>query len=88
MAMHARSGPVSVAGKGVRVRRLRRDEGVAEAHRRFGDLDIPARLAGSLYALGPIAGGLPSGISDERAVPAPPDPPPAPAQLHEPGPSR
>jgi hypothetical protein len=64
MTKHARSGAVSVADKGVRVRQLRRDEGVAEAHRRFGGLDIPASLAGTLCALGltVLLAGLLTGI--------------------------
>jgi hypothetical protein len=101
MAKHARSGPVSVADKGVRVRRLRRDEGVAEAHRRFGGLDIPASLAGTLCALGltVLLARLLTGIGSIgyqtavwfivlAAVPGLPDAPPAQAGLHELGPSR
>jgi hypothetical protein len=51
MARHASNGAVSVRDEGVRARQ-RRDEGVAEARRRFGGLDVPASLAGTLCALG------------------------------------
>jgi hypothetical protein len=52
MTKHARNGAVRVEDRGVQVRQLRRDEGVAEARKRFGGLDIPASLAGTLCALG------------------------------------
>lgn len=53
MAKHARKGgAVSIRSEGVLVNELGADVGVAEAHRRFGGLDIPASLAGMLCALG------------------------------------
>src|SRR3954454_25185111 len=52
MAKHPSNGAVRVEDKGVQVHQLRRDEGVAEARKRFGGLDIPASLAGTLCALG------------------------------------
>jgi len=63
MARKDQSGAVTVRGEGVRVRQARDDVGVAEAHRRFGGLDIPASLAGMLAALGAtvLLGGLLTG---------------------------
>jgi hypothetical protein len=64
MAKHARTGAVSVEDEGVQVRQVRRDEGVAEAHKRFGGVDVPASLAGSLCALGltVLLAGLLTGV--------------------------
>src|SRR5215218_7245116 len=52
MATHRRPAAVEARGKGVRVTRVAGDVGVAEAHRRFGGVDVPASLAGTLCALG------------------------------------
>jgi len=52
MTKHARNGAVSIRSEGVRVNEVGHDVGVAEAHRRFGGLDLPASLAGTLCALG------------------------------------
>src|SRR3954451_16716201 len=64
MTKHARNGAVRVEDKGVQVHQLRRDEGVAEARKRFGGLDIPASLAGTLCALGltVLLAGLLTGV--------------------------
>jgi hypothetical protein len=52
MGRRSRSGAVRVQGKGMRVRETGGDVGVEAAHRRFGGLDVPASLAGTLCALG------------------------------------
>jgi flagellar biosynthesis protein FliQ len=64
MARHARNGAVRVEDTSVQARQVRRDEGVAEARKRFGGLDIPASLAGTLCALGltVLLAGLLTGI--------------------------
>lgn len=43
-----------IGGEGIRVRPVRGDAGVAEAHRRFGGVDGPATLAGVLAAVGAL----------------------------------
>lgn len=55
----SRSGAVAIDG-GVRVRSVDRDTGLAEAHRRYGGIDVPAILAGMSSALGAavVLGGL------------------------------
>jgi hypothetical protein len=54
------SRPVETHGNDVRVRRSGHDVGVREAHRRFGGIDVPAAIAGTLAALGMsvLLGGL------------------------------
>ena len=54
------SRPVETRGADVRVRRGGNDVGVREAHRRFGGIDVPAAVAGTLAALGMsvLLGGL------------------------------
>lgn len=49
-----------VASKGIRARNVTNDLGVSEARHRYGGLDIPATLAGTLAALGTavLLGGL------------------------------
>ncbi len=44
--------PVEVRGDGIRVERTRTDVGVDEARQRYGGLDVPATLAGTLTAVG------------------------------------
>ena len=53
-ADHTRAGARSVhkQGDGIRTRRVDGDAGVTEAHRRFGGIDVPATLAGTVAALG------------------------------------
>jgi hypothetical protein len=51
MAEHARRR-LGTRGEGLRVAPPRGDVGLHEAHRRFGGLDVPASLAGTLCALG------------------------------------
>lgn len=47
--------PVEVRGRGIRVHERTGDVGVAEAKHRFGGVDLPATLAGTLAALGVAA---------------------------------
>ena len=64
-----RRGLVEVQGDGIRVDAVRedavvdRDVGVVEARRRFGGIDVPATLAGTIAALGTavLLGGLLAG---------------------------
>jgi hypothetical protein len=63
MAKHARRR-LQRQGDGVQVTRVSGDVGLDEAHRRFGGLDVPASLAGTLCALGTavLLAGLAAGV--------------------------